>query len=122
MSALSEVANVFNCSVAAGGSAATLVLPRPVAALARLSVRMNSRLVVLSWLILNPRDLRTRRDLGRVVGRKRRQCGVADQEGVEVLGQVLIAGTRFCIAHVRGIASEQHVPDPVLLQKRPQLI
>ena len=56
-------------------------------------------------------------EAGRGVGRERRQRGVADEEDVEVLRQVLVAGRRAAEAHVGRVAGQEDVADLVLLQE-----
>src|SRR2546423_1031296 len=54
---------------------------------------------------------------GRVIAREGRQAGVADEEDVEVLREVLVAGRRPTVAHIGRIPGQQDVANLVRLEE-----
>src|SRR6266850_2279006 len=123
----SSVMAMSALSLAAGGCARHSASPPQAAPSARNARR--ERPSSLAWLMFHPGNLRNEviesgegnRGIGRKsrrgVRREGRQCGVADQEHVEILGEILIAGRRPAITHVRRVSGEHDVPHLVFLKE-----
>src|SRR5256885_2279808 len=65
--------------------------------------------------------MRARRKPGGHMCRKRRECRITHQEDIEVFGKIFVSGASSRVAHVRGIAGQQNVPDALRLKEIPQL-